>query len=180
MDFLGISRNLFPALLQRKDAALRHNFQFSNALSIEKLADPTESKIVLTLWTIFQKWQTKNYCIRKIKAHKKRQYPIADIFLLSNGLATRYYLRIALLPLCHIISTIQGETISFYRNRAAARSSPPHPLSSWLKKQPTEKENIGSCKHLTCHTGKVLFYFKNRRSSWANIRKISKLRGVSA
>ena len=26
----------------------------------------------------------------------------------------------------------------------AARSSPPHPLSSWLKKQPTEKENIGS------------------------------------
>ena len=161
--FLGISRNLFSALLQRKDAALRHNFQFSNALSIEKLADPTESKIVLTLWTIFQKWQTKNYCIRKIKAHKKRQYPIADIFLLSNGLATRYYSKTVILPLCY-----------------TCQNYPPHPLSSWLKKQPTEKENIGSYKHLTCPQARCFFYFKNRRSSWANIRKISKLRGVSA
>lgn len=178
--FLGISRNLFSALLQRKDAALRHNFQFSNALSIEKLADPTESKIVLTLWTIFQKWQTKNYCIRKIKAHKKWQYPIADIFLLSNGLATRYYSKLSFCHFVTLVKTIQGETISFYRNGIAARSSPPHPLSSWLKKQPTEKENIGSYKHLTCPQARCFFYFKNRRSSWANIRKISKLRGVSA
>lgn len=41
----------------------------------------------------------------------------------------------------------------------AARSSPPYPLSSWLKKQPTEKENIGFYKHLTCYTGEVLFYY---------------------
>ena len=46
---------------------------------VENPADPTESKIVLTLWTIFQKWQTKNCRVRKIKAYKKRQYPIADI-----------------------------------------------------------------------------------------------------
>jgi len=53
----------------------------------------------------------------------------------------------------------------------AARPSPPHPLSSWLKKQPTEKENIGSYKHLTCPQARCFFNFKNRRSSWANIKK---------
>lgn len=178
--FLGISRNLFSALLQRKDAALRHNFQFSNALSIEKLADPTESKIVLTLWTIFQKWQTKNYYIRKIKAHKKRQYPIADIFLLSNGLATRYYSKTVILPLCYTCQNYPRGNCIFLYEWAAARSSPPHPLSSWLKKQPTEKENIGSYKHLTCPQARCFFNFKNRRSSWANIKRTSRLRGESA
>ena len=53
------------------------------------------------MWTIFQKWQTKNHRIRKVEAHKKRQYPIADIFLLSNGLATRYYSKTVILPLCY-------------------------------------------------------------------------------
>ena len=42
----------------------------------------------------------------------------------------------------------------------AARSSPPHPLSSWLKKQPTEKENIGSYKHLTCPQARCFFISK--------------------
>lgn len=39
----------------------------------------------------------------------------------------------------------------------AARSSPPHPLSSWLKKQPAEKENIISYKHLTCSQMRCFF-----------------------
>lgn len=59
------------------------------------------------MWTIFQKWQTKNHRIRKVEAHKKRQYPIADIFLLSNGLATRYYSKTVILPLCYQKANIQ-------------------------------------------------------------------------
>ena len=42
---------------------------------VENPADPTKSKIVLTLWTIFQKWQTKNCRVRKIKAYKKTAVP---------------------------------------------------------------------------------------------------------
>ena len=52
---------------------------------VENPADPTESKIVLTLWTILQKWQTKNYRVRKIKAYKKRQYPKADISYMTTA-----------------------------------------------------------------------------------------------
>ena len=65
---------------------------------IENSADPTESKITCALWTGFQKWQTKNYRIQKIKASKERQYPTEDIYLLSNDFATRYNSR---LPFCH-------------------------------------------------------------------------------
>ena len=37
------------------------------------------------------------------------------------------------------INEQQVETVSFYRNGSTARSSLPHPLSIWLKKQPTGK-----------------------------------------
>lgn len=53
----------------------------------------------------------------------------------------------------------QGGEVYHFSRIPTQCSSPPHPLSSWLKKQPAEKENIVSYKHLTCSQMRCFFYY---------------------